>query len=62
MMLFAVVFGYLLTLVPELLLESRVDDHFLCYGVASQLPGELVAEALLVVIVSGVVDHLIVVP
>ena len=57
----AVFFRHLLALVAEVLLHGRVDDQFLSDGVAGQFPGELVAEALLVVVVVRVVDYFIVV-
>ena len=61
MMLIAVFFGHLFALFSEVLFESRVDDQFLTNGVASQFPGELVAEALLVVMVVCVVYHFVVI-
>lgn len=45
----------------QVLFKGRVNKEFLCDGVAGKLPGELVAVALLVVNVIGVVDHFIVV-
>jgi hypothetical protein len=59
--LLAIVFSHLFAFFAEILLERRVDDQLLCDGVAGQFPGELVAEALLVVMVAGVVDRLVVV-
>jgi hypothetical protein len=59
--LFAVFFRHLLSLVAEVLLHGRVDEQFLSDGMTSQLPDKLVAEPLLVVVVVRVVDDLVVV-
>jgi len=45
----------------HVLFEGWVNKEFFCDGVAGKLPGELVAVALLVVNVIGVIDYFIVV-
>jgi hypothetical protein len=51
MVLLAIIFGHLMSLLTHVLLKGRVDNQLFGDGMARQLPGELVAEALLVVMV-----------
>lgn len=60
-MLTAVFLGHLLAFVSEVFFKCRVDNEFLTNGVASQLPGELVAESLLKVVVPCIPNHFVVV-
>lgn len=59
-MLLAVVLCHLLPFLAQVFAEGRVDHKLLSDGMAGELPGELVTEALLVVMVTRV-DHLVVV-
>lgn len=52
--------GNLVTIGAHVLLKRRIDDKLLAYRMARKLPGELVAEARLMVMVGGV-DYLVVV-
>ena len=51
MVVLAIGFGHLLALGAHVLLERRIDYQLLGDTVPGQLPGELVAEALLMVMV-----------
>lgn len=61
MMLLAIAVSILLSLLAHVLLHGRVDEELLSDRVSSQLPPELVAKALNVIEVGGVVDDSVVV-
>jgi len=56
----AVGFGHAVASFAQVLFEGDIDNKFLPYRMTSKLPSELVAEALLIVMV-GRIDHLIVI-
>ena len=54
MVVLAIRFSHLVSFVTHVVLECGIDNQFFGYAVTGQLPGELVAEALLVVMVRRV--------
>lgn len=59
-MLLAVLLSVLVALLADILLHSRVDKQLFGYRVAGKLPGELVAEAGLVIDIVRVDDLVVV--
>ncbi len=60
MVVLAIRFSHLVSFVTHVVLECRIHNQFFSYTVTGQLPGELVAEALLMVMI-GRVGNLVII-